>query len=194
MGSWIAESPLKAQRVEALGGWLALQPASANAATRRRIGTRIAAHSWFVKATPVWSPVDGSAAGPMPQGKKTAPRLSPAGPGLRDKLASSHTRCGPLWITPPRRSWLFCTAPALWRGASRSSGDLGDQLEGAQARGVLVEVGDDDQFIRPGFRDQRVDAGPDRLGRAGDRAGEHPLRLCLLHRRPIAFDIVDRRL
>jgi hypothetical protein len=94
MGSWIVESP--AQYVEALGGWLTLQPASAIFAAKRTMGHLIGQSRRRSAHTPLVQDLGA---------KKRAPRLSPAGPGLREKPASNHTRCGLPWITPPRRSW-----------------------------------------------------------------------------------------
>ena len=81
----------------------------------------------------------------------------------------------------PRRLWL-------------NPGDLGDQLERAQPRGVIVDIGHDDQLVGLGFLDQRVDPGANRVGRADDGAREHAHRLRLFHWRPIGVDVIDRRL
>src|SRR6202046_4968109 len=70
---------------------------------------------------------------------------------------------------------------------------LSDKLDGTQAFGMLVDVGDDDELVGSGFLNQRAYAFTDRIRRADNGARQHPHRLRLLHRCPIALDVVDRR-
>src|SRR3546814_9444997 len=58
-----------------------------------------------------------------------------------------------------------------------------DQLEGAQARGVLIDVGDYHQLVGAGFLHEGLDARAHGLGRADDRARQHLHRLRLLDRK-----------
>jgi len=46
----------------------------------------------------------------------------------------------------------------------------------------------------PVFRNERIDTRANRIGRAHDGAGEHAHRLRFFRRRPVAFNVVDRRL
>ncbi len=106
-----------------------------------------------------------------------APQLSPPGPGQREKAnLTGYAAPGALDHTAEAPS-LFALAPPLGRGRSSGAGGLSDKLEGAQPCRMLVDVGDDDQFVGPGFGDQRFHAGANRLGRTDDGAGEHPARL-----------------
>ena len=59
---------------------------------------------------------------------------------------------------------------------------------------MLIDIGDDDELIGSGFLNQRAHPFADRIRRADDGARQHPHRLRLLHRRPIGFNVVDRRL
>lgn len=99
----MADSPLKAQWAEALGGWLALQPASANAADREN-DRKAHRHTLLIRLKrPVRPPAGAIVAVPRLGGKEMAPQLSPPGPGQREKLTLPDTRRRPPWITPPRR-------------------------------------------------------------------------------------------
>jgi hypothetical protein len=60
-------------------------------------------------------------------------------------------------------------------------GDLGDQFERAQPRGVIVDIGHDDQLVGMGFLEQRVEPCANRVGRTDDGAREHAHRLHLFH-------------
>jgi len=57
--------------------------------------------------------------------------------------------------------------------------DIGDEFERVQACRVVVDIGHDHEFVGAGFRDQRLHAGANRVGRADDRASKHAHRLRL---------------
>ena len=105
----------------------------------------------------------------------TAPDLPPA-PGVHPTFTRDHEY--------KRRGTLSLLA---------TSG-LSDELERTQSFKMVVDVGDDDEFIGSGFRNQRINAFANRIRRADDGARQHPHRLSLLYRRPIVLDVVDRRL
>ena len=59
---------------------------------------------------------------------------------------------------------------------------------------MIVDIGHDHQFIGARFRNERIDARTNRIGRADNRAREHAHRLGFFPRRPVTFNVVDRRL
>jgi hypothetical protein len=60
------------------------------------------------------------------------------------------------------------------------SGDTcsaGDKFERAQSSCVIVDIGHDHEFVGVCFRNERIDARTNRVGRADDGAREHAHRL-----------------
>ena len=85
----------------------------------------------------------------------------------------------------------------MQREPSRLAGDpcdAGDQFEGAQPLCVIVDIGHDHEFVGACFRNERIDARTNRIRRADDGARQHARRLRFFRRRPVALDVVDRRL
>ena len=70
----------------------------------------------------------------------------------------------------------------------------GDEFEGSQPSWVIVDIGHDHEFVGACFRNERIDTRTNRIGRANDGASEHAHRLRFFSRRPVAFNVVDRRL
>ena len=83
-------------------------------------------------------------------------------------------------------------ARAPFGSSAGDTGGSGDQFERAQPFRVIVDIGHDDQFVGAGFRDQRIEAGTNRIGRSDDGDRELTQDLHLFERRPIRLDIVDR--
>jgi hypothetical protein len=157
MGSCTLETAKRPDWAEPLGDSLALQAGERQRCDRQNDRKAHRRTLLFVEG-PAGTPLHLSFL------SKKAPGLSPTEPSQRATLITPDTRTqaaldhrqGAIGFLPP--------AP-LARGRSSS---FRDQLERAQSRTMLIDVGDDNQFVGPGFRDQRLDAGADRLGRADD--------------------------
>jgi hypothetical protein len=59
---------------------------------------------------------------------------------------------------------------------------------------MLVDIRNDHQFIRPGLRKQRVDPCANGVRAADNGASQHLRHMRLFHWRPVALDVLDRRL
>jgi hypothetical protein len=71
---------------------------------------------------------------------------------------------------------------------------VGDEFEGPQPGCVVVDNGHNHELVGSCLRNERVHTGTDRVWRADYRTREHAHRLGFLGRRPITFDVIDRRL
>src|SRR5260221_2825205 len=121
---------------------------------------------------------------------------------MSKSLPVSYASMLPL-VRPPGsdRSWRKADLRKTWtlRVAKRieflgNPCGVCDEFEGAQPHCVIVDIGHDHELVSTCFRNERIDARTYRIGRAEDGAREHAHRLRFFRRRPVAFNVVDRRL
>ena len=84
---------------------------------------------------------------------------------------------GGRWFDRPGRACRCSRHVFAHRRGGCPSVRRGDQFERAQSRRMIEHVRDDHQFVRPGLRDQRPEAGFDRSRRPDDRARQPLLGL-----------------
>jgi hypothetical protein len=57
-----------------------------------------------------------------------------------------------------------------------------------------MDIGQDHEFVGARYRNERIHAGADRIGRALMERASMAHRLNVFSRRPVAFNVIDQRL